>query len=141
MLRRITPSFVGSRFATVASSSSTLRSGFVTALNNNSMRFQSSSVDQPSLETLLSGTNAQWLDQMYDNWTEDPNSVPASFAAFFRQVDSMGPITMTGAGGSGVLCKGKRWLEAFKNSTSREAQLVLNMILEFEVRRIASKRA
>jgi 2-oxoglutarate dehydrogenase E1 component len=34
--------------------------------------------------SFLSGTNANYIENLYDSWLQDPNSVPASWNAYFH---------------------------------------------------------
>ncbi|CAD8143405.1 unnamed protein product [Paramecium octaurelia] len=36
--------------------------------------------------SFLAGSNAEYLDNLLDKWSQDPNSVPATWDAYFRQV-------------------------------------------------------
>ena len=39
-------------------------------------------------ENFLSGTSSIYAEQMYDNWKKDPNSVHASWRAYFQNLES-----------------------------------------------------
>ena len=39
-------------------------------------------------DNFANGTSAVYVDQMYEMWKEDPNSVHASWRAYFSGVDS-----------------------------------------------------
>ena len=41
-----------------------------------------------STDNFANGTSAVYVDQMYEMWKEDPNSVHASWRAYFSGVDS-----------------------------------------------------
>ena len=134
MLRRLIPN----RFASSATASLASLPRMATA--------RATAASSSSLDTLLTGTNAQWLDSMFEDWAREPASVSPAFAAFFKQVAAGGAAPMgstatssaatasssAAGGGDAPVCKGKRWLSAFQNSTTREAQKALSMILEFE---------
>ena len=34
--------------------------------------------------SFLGGSNAEFLDNLLDRWSQDPNSVPATWDAYFR---------------------------------------------------------
>lgn len=42
-------------------------------------------------ESFLNGTSAYYIEQMYDSWKKDPNSVHVSWATFFHNMDANAP--------------------------------------------------
>lgn len=43
-------------------------------------------------ETFIDGTSANYVEEMFDKWQKDPTSVHASWAAYFKNVESGAPM-------------------------------------------------
>jgi 2-oxoglutarate dehydrogenase complex dehydrogenase (E1) component-like enzyme len=42
---------------------------------------------KPQLDNFANGTSAVYIDMMYDQWKQDPNSVHSSWKAYFNNID------------------------------------------------------
>lgn len=55
---------------------------------NNSITSSTVTATSAKAEPFVNGTNANYVDQMYSAWMEDPHSVHRSWAAYFSQVNA-----------------------------------------------------
>jgi hypothetical protein len=49
---------------------------------------RSSRAFSTKIDSFLSGSNSLYVEQMYDNWLQDPKSVHISWAAYFTNLDA-----------------------------------------------------
>eukprot|EP01100_Stratorugosa_tubuloviscum_P011885 TRINITY_DN540_c2_g1_i1.p1 TRINITY_DN540_c2_g1~~TRINITY_DN540_c2_g1_i1.p1 ORF type:complete len:1033 (+),score=522.37 TRINITY_DN540_c2_g1_i1:49-3147(+) len=62
--------------------------------NNNNSKFEVATVSNAILrlsESFIDGTSATYVEQMYEGWKRDPNSVHISWASYFQNVEAGAP--------------------------------------------------
>ncbi len=99
---------------------------------------------QYSQENFANGSSSIYFDQMYEQWRKDPESVHASFRAYFENVDSgaasayQAPPTLGQTGQSDVVAQvlaalGSTGAGASSTQDIHESLQIMNMIRAYQI--------